>query len=260
MRKSGFVALAGLAASFVIANGAAAAPRPVVVELFTAQGCASCMKANQTANQLAVRDGVIVLAMPVDYWDYLGWKDTLARPAFSARQRAYVRRLGLRGVSTPQVIVDGAAQASGSSRARIDALVAAARKAQAPAPQMLFREDGRVAIGSARAPKGGAEVWLVRFDPRARQVVVRTGENRGKTVIQRNVVRQLAKIGDWQGRSAVYRLPPGQAPTLKSYVLLQARGGRILGVLAEPVRRPDRPAAEAVEPEAPPTTEPETPG
>ena len=233
MRLSGLSAFAALAAWFGL-MGAAPAPRPVVVELYTSQGCAACLKANQTANQLAARDDLLVLALPVDYWDYLGWKDTLARPAFAARQRAYVRRLRLRGVSSPQMIVDGAAQASGANRTRIDGLVASARKAQGAAPQMLFRRDGRLAVGSGRAPKAGADVWLVRFDPRPRRVAVRKGENRGKTVIQRNVVRQLVRLGEWRGSPAVYRLPQGRTPTLRTYVLLQQRGGKILGVLAEP--------------------------
>jgi hypothetical protein len=252
--------MAALAASLV-AGGAAAAARPVVVELFTALGCAACMRANQVANQLAGREGVLVLALPVDYWDYLGWKDTLARPAFADRQRAYVRRLGLRGVSTPQMIIDGSARAAGVRRARVDELISAARKAQPPAPEMLFRTDGRIGVGSGPAPKGGGEVWLVRYDPRARQVVVRKGENRGKRVIQRNVVRQIVRLGDWRGRPEVYRAPAGQ-PILETVVLLQAKGGKVLGVLAQPPRKPapDAAAEAAPEPDAPaadPESEPE---
>ena len=229
MRTPGTIAI--LAAWLCLGGAAPAAERPVVVELYTSQGCAACLTANQAANQLAQRKGLLVLALPVDYWDYLGWKDTYARPAFAARQRAYARTLGRRGVSTPQVIVDGAFQGPGRRRARVEALIAQARESQAEAPEMLVREDGRVAIGSGRPAKAGADVWLVRFDPRPRRVVVRKGENAGKTVVQRNVVRQIARLGDWTGKPAVYRLPAGRAPTLRAYVLLQAKSGRIMGVL-----------------------------
>ena len=184
-----------LAAWLWLGGAAMAADRPVVVELYTSQGCAACLTANQTANQLSQREGVLVLALPVNYWDYLGWKDTYARPAFAARQRAYARTLRRRGVSTPQVIVDGAL-VSGGNRRRVEALVAQARLTQPEAPDMLFREDGRVAIGLGRTPKAGTDVWLVRFDPRPRRVTVRKGENAGKTVIQRNVVRQLVGSGN----------------------------------------------------------------
>ncbi len=247
MRLAGLLALA---ATLCLVGAAAAAERPVVVELYTSQGCAACLTANQTANQLAQREGLLVLALPVDYWDYLGWKDTDARPAFAARQRAYARTLGRRGVATPQVIVDGAL-ASGGSRRRVEALVAQARRTQADAPEMLYREDGRVAIGSGRRPKAGADVWLVRFDPRPRRVVVRKGENAGKTVVQRNVVRQLVRLGEWNGKPAVYSLPAGRAPILKTYVLLQAKSGAIIGVLAQPRREP--PPTQAA-PSPPPAT------
>jgi hypothetical protein len=116
---------------------------------------------------------------------------------------------------------------------------------------MLFRADGKVGVGSGPPPKGGGDVWLVRYDPRPRQVVVRKGENRGKTVIQRNVVRQIVRLGDWRGRPQVYRAPAGQ-PILKTVVLLQARGGKVLGVLPQPSRKPG-PAA-APETQAEPVT------
>lgn len=229
MRMPGLLAF--LAGWLCLAGAAWAAERPVVVELYTSQGCASCLTANQAANQLSQRKGLLVLAFPVDYWDYLGWKDTYARPAFAARQRFYARALGRRGVATPQVVVDGAFVAPGRIRERVEGLIAKARASQSESPEMMVREDGRVAIGSGRTAKAGVDVWLIRFDPRPRRVVVRKGENAGKTVVQRNVVRQVAKLGAWTGKPGVYSLPAGRAPTLKSCVLLQARSGRIIGVL-----------------------------
>ena len=164
MRMPGSIVI--LAAGLSLGGAAMAAERPVVVELYTSQGCAACLTANQTANQLAQREGLIVLALPVDYWDYLGWKDTYARPAFAARQRAYARTLRrARGLHA----TDDRRRSAGlrrQPRARRGA-DRPAREARVEAPEMLFREDGRVAIGSGRTPKAGADVWLVRFDPRA---------------------------------------------------------------------------------------------
>ena len=141
---------AGLICAGWLAAGAAWARTPVVVELFTAQGCSSCGKANAFVGRLADRPGVIALTWPVDYWDYLGWKDTFAKPEFTDRQRAYDKRFGLRDVYTPQVIVDGAAQASGDKTEAVEALIRAARRAPANPPQMKMRADGRVAVGSGR--------------------------------------------------------------------------------------------------------------
>src|SRR3954451_8994974 len=140
-----------LFASLILAAGPlpAAARQPVVVELYTAQGCASCGEANAYVAKLAERSGVLPLTFSVDYWDYLGWADTFAKPEFAERQKAYVTKLALREPYTPQVVVDGAAQASGSKPEKVDALVAAAtaRKA-ASAPDLRFA-GSRVYVGSA---------------------------------------------------------------------------------------------------------------
>ncbi|MEO8811880.1 MAG: DUF1223 domain-containing protein [Caulobacteraceae bacterium] len=218
-----------------IAPGAALARRPVLVELYTAQGCSSCAQANQFIDRIADRPGVVALTFAVDYWDYLGWKDTFAQAAFTDRQRTYDDRFGLRDVYTPQVIVDGAAQASGDKAAAVETLIREARRRPGEAPQMKIMANGRVAVGSGPRPRGGAEVWLVRYDPREQQVAVRNGDNRGKTVLQRNVVRQLARLGSWKGRPAVYRPPPAPEDDLETLVLLQgADGGKIVGLLRRP--------------------------
>ena len=215
-----------------LAAGAAFARTPVVVELFTAQGCSSCGAANTLIGRLAERPGVMALIWPVDYWDYLGWKDTFAKSEFTARQRAYDKRFGLRDVYTPQVIVNGATQASGDKTEAVEALIRAARRAPAIPPQMKMRVDGRVAVGSGRAPHGGGEVWLIRFDPREQDVEVKEGDNRGKTVTHRNVVRQVARLGAWTGRPAVFRFPEAPEDGLTTLVLVQTpRGGPILGVM-----------------------------
>ncbi|MEO8926966.1 MAG: DUF1223 domain-containing protein [Caulobacteraceae bacterium] len=205
---------------------------PVVVELFTAQGCSSCVKANAYLARLADRQGVIALTWSVDYWDYLGWKDTFAQPEFADRQRAYDKHFGLRDVYTPQVIVDGAAQASGDKAAAVEGLIREARRAPLKRPAMALREDGRIAVGSGARPRGGGEVWLIRFDPREQDVVVKEGDNRGATIPHRNVVRQLVRLGSWSGRPVTFKLPTASEEGLTTLVLVQPNhGGRVLGTL-----------------------------
>jgi hypothetical protein len=212
-----------------LAAGGAAARSPVVVELYTAQGCVSCEKSNLFAAKLADRAGVTALTFNVDYWDYLGWKDTFAQPEFTERQRAYDKRFGLQDVYTPQFVVDGQAQASGDKQPEVEALIRSARHAEGPyGPKVTPRADGTVAVeaGPTRRP---ADVWLVRFDPRARSVQVKEGDNRGQTVTGRNVVRQLVNLGAWNGRRRIFHLPAAPEEGLSTLVLIQSpEGGRIL--------------------------------
>ncbi|MFL5298031.1 MAG: DUF1223 domain-containing protein [Phenylobacterium sp.] len=208
-----------------------AAPKtPVVVELFTAQGCASCGEANAFVAKLADRPGVLPLTFDVDYWDYLGWPDTFAKPEFAERQKAYVSKLALREPYTPQVVVDGQAEAPGAKAERVDRLVREAAKAPRTPPEIRFA-NGRVYVGSARPPKGGGEVWLVRYDPRSQDVAVKSGDNKGQTIAAKNVVRDVVRLGAWRGRPVAFKLPAPAEEMLKTVVLLQgAHGGRVLGV------------------------------
>ena len=225
MRKAWLLSLI-----LMVLPAVAAARPPVVVELYTAQGCASCGEANQAVAKLADHPGVLALTFPVDYWDYLGWADTLAKPEFAARQKAYVARLALREPYTPQVVVDGRAEAPGLKVDRVDALIKAAARAPKDPPDIHFIGPRRVDVGSGRAPKG-AEVWLLRYDPRELDVAVKSGDNRGQTIIQRNVVRELSRLGAWRGKPITFRLPPAAEEGLKTVVLVQAgRGGKITAV------------------------------
>jgi hypothetical protein len=229
MRKAALFSLIVLALTFLFSAGAAAARPPVVVELYTAQGCASCGKANAHVAELADKKGVLALTFSVDYWDYLGWADTFARPEFALRQKAYVAKLALREPYTPQVVVDGAAQASGSRPEKVDALVASAAKGPRNPPEVHF-VGARVYVGSARAPKGGGEVWLIRYDPREQDVAVKSGDNKGQTIPHRNVVREVARLGAWRGKPVAFRLPAASEDGLKTVVLVQAgHGGRVIG-------------------------------
>jgi hypothetical protein len=194
MRKAALFSLVLLALPIPLLAGSAAAKSPVVLELYTAQGCASCGEANAYVAKLADKPGVLALTFPVDYWDYLGWADTFARPEFAERQKAYLAKLALREPYTPQVVVDGAAQVSGAKPEKLDALVAAAAKKHGVAPDIRFVK-ARVYVGSAHAPKGGGEVWLVRYDPREQDITVKSGDNKGQTIPHRNVVREIARLG-----------------------------------------------------------------
>jgi hypothetical protein len=229
MRKAALFSLILLALPL-----AAAAKTPVVVELFTAQGCASCGEANAFVAKLADRPGVLALTFPVDYWDYLGWADTFAKPEFTDRQKAYVAKLALREPYTPQVVVDGRAEAAGLKTDRVEKLVTEAANAPHNPPDIQFVGDRRVYVGQARAPKGGGEVWLVRYDPREQEVAVKSGDNKGQTIGQKNVVREITRLGAWRGKPVAFRLPAASEDGLKTVVLVQGgRGGRVI-VAGEP--------------------------
>ncbi|WP_309644216.1 DUF1223 domain-containing protein [Phenylobacterium sp.] len=209
---------------------AAAAPsQPIVVELFTSQGCSSCPPANEAVGKLADRPGVIALSFGVTYWDYLGWKDTFARADYTERQRAYAKALGRSGPYTPQVVVNGAADTVGNTAAKIDKLIVARR---APAATDIALSPGLVRVGAGKAPTGGADVWLVSYDPRIVQIPVKRGENTGKTLPHRNVVRDLRRLGRWTGSEAAFKAP-SSASGLRTVVLVQApNGGAILAAKA----------------------------
>lgn len=204
-------------------------PAPVVVELFTAQGCSACVDANAFLGELAEREGVLALSFSVDYWDYLGWRDTLARPEHVQRQRAYTRRLNLRRLYTPQVVVDGRDAAPGSEHERIETLIRRNIDPVWATPEVRLSGDARrVWIGSGRA-RGGADVWLVRYQPRAQAVTVDQGENRGREVRVVNAVRSVERVGGWRGRAVSFRLPAAREPGVRTAVLLQQpNGGPVL--------------------------------
>ncbi|MBS0297576.1 MAG: DUF1223 domain-containing protein [Proteobacteria bacterium] len=201
-----------------------------VVELFTSQGCSSCPPANDNVAALADRKDVLALSFGVTYWDYLGWKDTFASPANTERQRTYDRALHGDGPFTPQVVVDGQADTVGVRKAEIEALIARERLAGGPT---LSAAGDALKLGSAARPAQArpADVWLVRYDPRVVQVPIKRGENSGRTLPHRNVVRSLTRLGAWNGSSATLRLPPAPAG-LSSAVLVQSPdGGPILAAL-----------------------------
>jgi hypothetical protein len=206
------------------------AAQPVVVELYTAQGCSDCPQANELLMKLADEPGVIALTFPVDYWDYLGWRDTYAKPEFAERQRAFQKAMKLRDVFTPQIVVDGVHQFSGVKATEVETAVSDARHARpAHDPAIEALPHGEFRVGAGTAPVGGATVWLVRYDRETRETEVTKGDNKGQKVRQGNLVRELKKLGPWKGQAHVYRLPKMPETGLRSVVLVQsARTGKIL--------------------------------
>ena len=236
MRRSALLIGLALLAAPLAANSherVRPARAPVLVELFTAQGCADCAEANELIAKLADEKGVIALTLPVDYWDYLGWRDTFAKPEFGERQRAYMKAMKLRDVYTPQVIVEGQRQLSGVKFDEVQATIHKAMTARSPEPEIAFSGAARVQIGSGRAPHGGAVVWLVRYDREDREVTVKTGENKGRVIHHTHLVRELKKLGEWRGAARSYRLPKADADNLQTVVIVQgAQAGRIIGAKA----------------------------
>ena len=183
-----------------------------VVELFTSQGCGKCPPADALLGRLAADPTLVTLTYAVDYWDYLGWKDTAARPEFSQRQRAYADGRGDRAVYTPQVVVDGRAHVVGSDRDAIDTAVTGfAEKSEGPIVDVeveTTRDALVVRIADAPAEVGTvrATVWLARYD-RSRTVRIGRGENSGRTVTYTHLVKSLQPIGMWKGKAVRIELP-----------------------------------------------------
>ena len=224
--------LAALAAALLsaLARPAAAGPQ-AVVELFTSQGCSSCPPADALFVELAKRPELVALTLPVDYWDYLGWKDTLAHPSFTARQRAYAHRRSDRQLYTPQAIVNGTKPCVGSDRLQIEAALAPSL----PVDVSAAERDGTVTIEIAAGPgEPAADVWVLPV-LRSQTVQIGRGENGGRTVTYANVVRGVIRVGEWRGAATRLEVPLATARgEADGYVVLLqmthgTKPGRILG-------------------------------
>lgn len=217
----------GALALAVLATGAARgeeARAPVVVELFTSQGCSSCPPADALLAELAPRDDVIALALHVDYWDYIGWQDTFANPAFSKRQKAYAQAAGARSVYTPQMIVDGDVVLTGLKPMQLaDAI--RERGAQGDQVRITLRRAGElVEIRASAEPPldGSAVVQIVRYRPEE-AVAIRHGENAGREIRYVNIVSHWQALGNWDGKGplALSAPAPGSDPVV---VIVQEPG------------------------------------
>jgi hypothetical protein len=209
--------IGSIAGVMIIAAGASATADPrAVIELFTSQGCSSCPPADKLLSELQSDSSLVTLSLPITYWDYLGWKDTLALPGHTARQKAYSQVRGDREVYTPQVVVNGVAQALGSDRADIEKAVEQSHNKITNPPSMpVVSVPVRVAVNDARIevmlPDGigntpAVEVWLCPLS-RSVAVGISRGENRGRTLTYTNVVRGWVKLGTWSGQSETLTIP-----------------------------------------------------
>ena len=208
------ITISAVLACAAIAPAWAGEPR-AVVELFTSQGCSSCPPADKLMGELSQDHSLITLSLPVDYWDYLGWKDTLALHGHSNRERAYADARGDREVFTPQAVVNGVVDVLGSDKAAIESAIARTRHDAAPLtlPVSVTVADGTVTVNlpaAAQSP-ASAEVWLCPITGKA-QVKIERGENHGHTLTYYNVVRRWVKLGDWHGQAQNFTLPLSQLP------------------------------------------------
>lgn len=232
--------------SVTLAPGAAAseaqAPR-AVIELFTSQGCSACPPADAKVVAMARDPDIIALTLHVDYWDYLGWEDTLAHAAFSERQRDYAELRGDRGVFTPQMVVNGLYACIGSDQRALDAsLASATRQAQRlPVPVRIERQGNDLTIALLADHPDGAEIWLLAVEPDV-TVAIERGENRGREARYANVVRDITHITAWDGARTVLqaRLPDD---TGRFVILVQRRDGDRPGRVVGAARGDGIPAA-----------------
>lgn len=227
-------AVAGGFSGAALAQANRVEPRLVVLELFTSQGCSSCPPADALMPHWAKQPGVLPLSLHVDYWDYLGWKDTFGKKGHSKRQHDYARSMGMRQIYTPQVVIDGRLEAVGSDRDAVAQALSKARQAQR-IPLRAERDGSgawQVHIPAADW-KGEAKVLLCRYD-RQEEVVIERGENRGRTISYINIARAWNTFGRWEGKAASYNMPDlGAIDWSKEgvVVMLQSLNGPILGAV-----------------------------
>jgi len=202
---SAVIAVAGLVTQPLFAGE----PR-AVIELFTSQGCSSCPAADRLMGDLTRDPSLIALSLAVDYWDYLGWQDTLALHGHTKRERAYAAARGDRDVYTPQVVVNGAVAVLGSDKNAIESAIAKTRaNAQPLSVPVTLKIDGDKIVAEVADASGAtraAEVWLCPITGKV-TVNIGRGENNGKTLTYHNVVRGWKKLGDWNGKAASFSLP-----------------------------------------------------
>ncbi|RYH09829.1 thioredoxin family protein [Tropicimonas sp. IMCC6043] len=207
---------------------------PVVVELFTSQGCSSCPPADALLQELAERSDVLPLALHVDYWDYIGWKDSFARPEHTARQKRYAHSAGSRTIYTPQMVVGGVDQIVGTRPMAVtDAVM---RHLQmGPVVDLSARRSGdsiRVTAPKPDVP-GNYRVQLVRFLPE-KTVRIERGENAGQTMEYINIVTDWRVLGDWSGLEPLDMSFPVPGPEKSAVIVQQAKQGAIVGALRLP--------------------------
>jgi hypothetical protein len=237
LSRRSFAALSGAAAAgFIVPARAEPQVRPVVVELFTSQGCSASPPADALLAELSRQPGIVALSLNVDYWDYRGWRDTLGLADGTQRQRDYAARRGDGRVYTPQAVINGRIEMLGSDRDGLLAAIARERTRDArPVPVSLSsgEREVRVEIGAAPSQnlRRNATVWIATMVPQA-VVDIGRGENAGRTIAYTNVVRKIVPAGMWDGEPTKLSLPRPAIMAEGTFcvALLQADGtGPILG-------------------------------
>ncbi len=213
-------------AGALLVSAAEAQTNPVVVELYTSQGCSSCPPADELLEELAKMEDVIPLALHVDYWDYIGWKDSFAQPAFTKRQRGYARAAGHRTIYTPQMIVGGVDHVVGYKPMELAKLIEKHGDAAHPADLKIVRNGNSVSIRCNPFNMGPTplQVQFVRYNP-SETVEIGRGENAGRTFTYHNIVTEWSLLGVWDGTEPLDLsvAAPGDDPVV---VLLQRPGHR----------------------------------
>ncbi|MEM8988227.1 MAG: DUF1223 domain-containing protein [Pseudomonadota bacterium] len=231
VHKSCIAVLAALVAPFIaVADDRTSivsepASAPVVVELFTSQACPYCPKADKYLAKLAERDDIIALSMPINFWDFTGWSDTLARPEHGARQKAYAKVLGNRRVYTPQAVVNGRFNVKGDKYAKMDAKIAEARE-NAAAPFSAIVSDAQLRLElPALSLEDPAAIWLISYNSGPIGVPVSGGENKGKVLQYVNVATGMRKIGEWSGAAETVNTSLSLEEAAAECVVLVQKGG-----------------------------------
>jgi hypothetical protein len=205
-----------------LGQAAMAEDRDVLLELFTSQGCSSCPPADAFLGELAERDGVVALALHVDYWDYLGWRDEFATPAMTARQRSYAETMAERSVYTPQMIIQGQAMAVGHNQNAIDRYIAQMRAQPQTARLAAEHYEDMIKVRvEPQMPGQTGVIHVVSYRSKAVSAIAH-GENRGRTLTHTNVVTNWSTVGAWEGDDATFVVPMPDAQDGGIVVVLQA--------------------------------------
>jgi hypothetical protein len=199
---AGSAAAATLSAAIV---SPAQAQTRAALELFTSQGCSSCPPADKLLGELAADPALVTISLPIDYWDYLGWKDTLADPQNTARQKAYAKVRGDREVYTPQVVVNGSVHALGSDKAAIERAIAQSREKAMTVPVKLSVEGDHIVVAVPERT-ARAEIWVCGL-VKTITVAIKRGENHGKTITYSNVARRWLKLDAGGSKAATFNVP-----------------------------------------------------
>ncbi len=213
--RAGCLAALGALLFWQCAMAGETQPQPILVELYTSQGCSSCPPADVILGQVKGREDVVALSFNVDYWDYIGWRDTLAKRENTLRQQAYEKVLASHRVYTPQVVIDGALDVVGNQRKDVlDAIVRRTGEVAGKRAAIMLAQKGdtvEVRIGALAGVKQPATVWLAHTLS-ARTVNIAKGENSGRVITYHNVVRDFSAVGKWTGEAMTLELPARSTP------------------------------------------------